>query len=227
MCVDAFDGEAVRILADEHTLAASCVEYPRRARKGVQPGADGGELGEIGRVVVPRRVRLAVVVAARGVLATADYRRAGAHDVGDSSSPWGKSGCIRRAARPLKKPEGRSGFFESWEARDSARARRVRLRLTTAGAARTRDSRWAIWIRLLRIGLIGVAGNSGSGRRQHPGTRQRWHRLAWLHPRRHRRLTWELLLLLCCCGTDPGGMIPFPLGSPSSSMTTLGMTTWG
>ena len=78
--VDALDRETVRVLADQNALATSRVEHAHRPGERVEPGADGRELGEVGRIVVPRRVRLAMVIAARGVLATAHHRRAGAHD---------------------------------------------------------------------------------------------------------------------------------------------------
>ncbi len=86
VCVDAFNREAVGELADEHALATAGVEDARRARKRVQPLADRRELGKVGRIVVPRRVRLPMVVSARGILAPAHHRRAGAHDGSDSSA---------------------------------------------------------------------------------------------------------------------------------------------
>ena len=144
--------------------------------------ADRRELGEIGRVVVPGRVGRPVVVAARGVLAAAHHRRAGAHDVSDSS--------------PSRKPEHTLGLL---------RIARTTGALCREGAGRperlpTRPPPAARSAALPGGRMIGWLAADWSGtdcrgmrrrrRRQHARTRRRRHAAL---TRLHRRLTRELL----------------------------------
>jgi hypothetical protein len=80
--IDTLDGEPACVLGDEDAFAAAGVEHARRRRQLVEPAAHGVELRDVRRIVVPAWIRLAVIVASRGVFAAAHYRRAGAHDGG-------------------------------------------------------------------------------------------------------------------------------------------------
>jgi len=67
--VDAFDCKASCELFDEDALATSGIEYTCGLRRRVQPLPNGFELGDVGGVIVPVRIRGPVVIAARGVFA--------------------------------------------------------------------------------------------------------------------------------------------------------------
>ena len=63
--------QAGRVLFDEDAFATAGVEHARVARQGVEPLPDGCQLRDVGGVVVPVGVGLAMIVAAGGVLAVA------------------------------------------------------------------------------------------------------------------------------------------------------------
>ncbi len=73
--IHAFDREAVRIRVNEHALAATGVEHARAGRERVEVGPDARHFREIGRVVVPVWVGIAMVVAPDGVLAVPNITR--------------------------------------------------------------------------------------------------------------------------------------------------------
>ena len=92
--IHAFDREAVRIRLNEHALAATGVEHARAGRERVEVGPDARHFREIGRVVLPVWVGIAVVVAPDGVLAVPNISRGRGGHCGRNYPPKNEVGRI-------------------------------------------------------------------------------------------------------------------------------------